>query len=146
MNCSTVKQDTMSLPHMIHRIRLRTASEMEAERLRDHHACMMAPKETIIMGKGSTTPLAIPSLLGARKIISPTPPSHPTPMTEPAWRPINIRIQLASIQVPEASRSAKPTLPCLRHSSRNQEIHTNRIRMKTVRQRTQPFALHSDYR
>ena len=95
----------------------------------------MPPQEPIITGEGSTTPFAVPALLDARKIISPPPPSHPTPMTEPAWRPINIEIQLASIQVPEARRCAKTTPSCLRKPTKGQEKGTNRIRSNTCAHR-----------
>jgi hypothetical protein len=70
---------------------------------------MMPPQKPIITGEGSTTLFAVPALLDARKIISPT-ASHPTPMTEPAWRPINIEIQLASIQVPEQEDAQNNTI------------------------------------
>jgi len=50
---------------MIHRIRLRAASQMQADRFSDHHTCVMPPEEAIIVGKGSIASFAIPALLDA---------------------------------------------------------------------------------
>jgi len=50
---------------MARRIRLRTAPQVKAKRLSDHHACVVTPQEAIIIGEGSTAVPATPTLLDA---------------------------------------------------------------------------------